>query len=591
MYSLLRVFLSCSVLLATFLLPAGVQASFWEKVLMPGDLSQAHAGFESDCDSCHEKFRKKGQSRKCLACHDHADIARDIEERKGFHGRLGRMASDGCDTCHGEHLGRDADIVNLSKAEFDHGKTDFPLKAGHGRLACRSCHEKEKKYREAPVSCHGCHEADDVHHGKLGKECDKCHRESGWRETRFDHDKTRFRLVGRHKEVACLLCHPGNRYKDVPRDCIACHRQDDVHSGGYGDKCFECHSSKKWQAIVFDHGKKTKYPLKGAHRSVSCTGCHGENLKQKKPRKRCVACHRKDDWHKGRNGEKCESCHRENRWDENRFDHAKTRFRLAGKHRDIPCVACHKGNPRDERDRRSCRACHVTDDVHRGGAGPKCADCHNPAGWKKVKFDHERDAGFALRGRHGRLGCFECHHQAPKELPLATSCYDCHRRDDVHKGREGKQCQRCHSEDGWLGQVRFDHDLSAFPLIGQHALVSCEACHLTADFKAASRDCISCHEPEDVHGGTLGRSCGRCHNPNAWSAWLFEHDRQTRFPLEGAHAELKCDKCHVKKAEEIQQSRHCASCHAKDDVHEGRFGRRCERCHGQKTFRNPVFTH
>jgi hypothetical protein len=29
----------------------------------------------------------------------------------------------------------------------------------------------------------------------------------------------------------------------------------------------------------------------------------------------------------------------------------------------------------------------------------------------------------------------------------------------------------------------------------------------------------------------------------------------------------------------------CASCHARDDVHLGQFGRQCQRCHGSVTFK------
>ncbi len=586
-----RTYLLAMALLVVAWLPAPGSAAFWEKAVMPGELTQAHAEIEADCDSCHEKFRKKGQVRKCLACHEHADIARDIERKEGFHGRLGRLASDGCDTCHGEHLGRDADIVNLDRAAFDHSRTDFALKGGHVGLSCNACHEEGKKFRDAPGACIDCHKSDDAHAGKLGTQCADCHSESGWRKAEFDHDKTDFSLRGKHKQVACLRCHAGNHYKGVPKTCVACHRQNDVHNGDYGEQCQECHSSRKWDAIIFDHDKETDYPLRGAHRKAACDGCHQGNLKKNKPKKQCVACHRKDDWHKGRNGDKCESCHREDRWSNTQFDHSKTRFRLTGKHRDIECVACHKGNPRDERNRRACESCHLADDVHKGGAGPQCADCHSPQGWKQVRFDHQRDTGFALKGRHSKLECFACHRQAPKAAPLATSCYDCHREDDVHKGAQGRQCARCHNENDWAGQVRFDHDLSAFPLIGQHALASCEACHESSNFKDASTECVACHKEDDVHRQTLGRDCALCHNPNAWSAWLFDHDKQTRFRIEGAHRELVCADCHTRAVDEVVQSRQCVACHAQDDVHEGDFGRRCDRCHGQDTFRNPVFNH
>ena len=60
----------------------------------------------------------------------------------------------------------------------------------------------------------------------------------------------------------------------------------------------------------------------------------------------------------------------------------------------------------------ACAACHAPDDVHRGGRGPKCDSCHTVDGWKKNRFDHERETGFALVGAHGRLQCQDCHKQA-----------------------------------------------------------------------------------------------------------------------------------------------------------------------------------
>ena len=56
-----------------------------------------------------------------------------------------------------------------------------------------------------------------------------------------------------------------------------------------------------------------------------------------------------------------------------------------------------------------------------------------------------------------------------------------------------------------------------------------------------------------------------------------------RRPLEGRHAKLRCETCHLQPAplgrKAAPLGRDCMACHRKDDVHEGRFGRRCEQCH------------
>lgn len=574
------------------MLPGSAMPTQFETILMPGKLAEAHRSIEPECDLCHERFRKKGQADKCLACHDHADVASDIKEKKGLHGRLQRQGKVLCETCHTEHKGRDTDISGLSPQGFDHSQTDFVLRDSHLGTECRLCHESGKKRRAAPSDCYSCHKTQDVHKGKLGEKCADCHTEKKWSTTKFDHDKTEFPLKGRHQETACLLCHEGNRYKDTPKQCIDCHRFNDVHKGAYKEKCETCHVPDKWQQIDFDHNKNTKFPLRGNHRETQCSSCHKKELYKEKPKKECVACHLNDDWHKGRNGKKCESCHNEKNWRESQFDHnKKTKFKLDGKHEKLLCIACHKGSPEKEKDKRECQQCHLVNDVHKGGAGKDCADCHVTRDWKETGFKHERDTRFTLRGSHEKLVCNQCHRIAPKEQRLVTTCYDCHRRDDVHKGQQGRQCENCHNEETWIGKVAFEHDLSAFPLIGQHALVSCEACHVTSTFKDAPSACVECHRDGDVHKGRLGADCNSCHNPNAWTAWIFDHEKQTKFALRGAHETLACTQCHTSAAEKIQQSSNCLSCHRNDDVHLGSFGARCDRCHGLDSFQQLNLKH
>jgi hypothetical protein len=35
----------------------------------------------------------------------------------------------------------------------------------------------------------------------------------------------------------------------------------------------------------------------------------------------------------------------------------------------------------------------------------------------------------------------------------------------------------------------------------------------------------------------------------------------------------------------VKLSKDCVSCHQKDDIHAGQFGRQCQRCHTTVTFR------
>jgi len=212
------------------------------------------------------------------------------------------------------------------------------------------------------------------------------------------------------------------------------------------------------------------------------------------------------------------------------------------------------------------------------------ATCHRPSGWKPVKYDHLAKHKYALNGKHEKLACHTCHTASIKTQELPKECFGCHQADDVHAGGMGRDCAACHRETGWRDQVRFDHDLTRFPLVGLHASVGCEQCHADRRYRGTPTKCIACHKADDNHKGALGDGCATCHNPNGWAHWQFDHS-VTAFPRDGAHAKLACQQCHVKSTHEVKLSHECVACHATDDVHDGNFGRDCARCHSTRTFK------
>ncbi len=493
------------------LAPSLSYAASIERLLMPGPVIEGHAKFEEKCDSCHETFSKKSQRRLCLQCHEHADVAEDIAKKKGFHGRRAADPKIECKSCHAEHKGRNADIVLLVPENFDHSATDFALKGSHRSVRCSACHATGKKYRDAPIDCVACHRKQDVHHGNLGDKCGDCHSSGSWRnDARYDHDKTKFSLRFKHKEISCDSCHPEGHYKNTPTACVSCHQVNDVHGGKLGAKCEKCHTDRAWKNIDFDHDK-TKFPLKFSHRDLSCDSCHKSPDGKDKPPRRCSGCHAADDVHKGRNGAACE-------------------------------------------------------------------ECHNEKKWKDAKFDHARVSGYALQGAHAKLRCQQCHLGPVHQVALERACNTCHANDDVHRGKLGTSCERCHNDRGWNESVAFDHDVTKFPLVGLHATVPCEACHVTTTYRDTKSDCNDCHAKADKHKGSLGSDCGQCHNPNGWKLWRFDHDKQTEFSLDGAHKGLACNACHH-SGSKPKIGKTCVGCHAKDDAHDGSFGQQCEHCH------------
>lgn len=513
--------LTCSMaLLLNVVLCAQAGAATIESLVMPGEVIAGHKKLETDCSQCHERFDRKKQKSKCLACHK--KIKQDIGKHTGYHGRKQSIREHECNICHTEHKGRAADIVKLNTLTFEHQFTDFKLRGEHVKVKCTACHKPNKKYRDAPLACISCHKKDNKHNaktmGKVMSRCNACHNEKNWHQAGYKHAKSKLPDTGKHRRVACNNCHIAGQYIKTPKVCVACHKADDVHRNANGSKCQQCHSMHGWKKLSFDHAKDTDFPLRGKHKVLVCQSCHKKDPYRVKIKSSCVSCHQHDDRHKGRFGEKCQTC-------------------------------------------------------------------HNESGWSKHKFNHNRQTKFKLRGKHAQTGCGSCHKKHLYKSKTSTACYSCHKLDDVHKGRQGKKCNKCHNESGWTSKVRFDHDISRFPLIGLHAVVPCEECHISNDYRSASIQCNSCHKRDDEHKGRLGTDCQRCHNPNGWSVWRFDHDLQSQFKLTGAHKKTHCYSCHISAVEKIESSpRNCVACHRADDEHNGQFGPRCNRCHNTKTF-------
>ncbi|MDP8986591.1 MAG: cytochrome C [Pseudomonadota bacterium] len=483
-----------------------------ETLLMPGKVSRAHEKQEESCTVCHDRSNVRTQTSLCLDCHK--DIAADIPSHRGYHGHMSNAGVGECRACHTEHKGRQADIVRLDRAQFDHRLTDFKLEGAHAALDCGDCHKPGEAWRKAQGTCVACHRKDDVHRGQFTASCGECHGSSSWTGGKFDHDKTDFMLTGSHLTVTCNACHIAGHYRQTPKSCAGCHTTDDEHRGARGNDCGKCHVTKEWKTAKYDHLKETGYELLGVHDRITC-----------------VACHR------------------------------------SGNYKDkIP---------------KDCAGCHQADDAHAARFGAKCGDCHDNERWPIAAYDHAGRHHFALVGAHAKIDCYACHSAAVATQKLATDCAGCHRSEDPHGGKLAGGCASCHGQQSWRADLLFDHDLTQFPLLGLHRVVSCAQCHATLAFDRAPVACVGCHAHDDVHQGGLGKQCESCHSPNGWPLWVFDHARQTpsHFALTGAHAKLQCAQCHHEPPGSVHMSTVCVSCHRKDDRHLGEYGAQCDRCH------------
>ena len=97
--------------------------------------------------------------------------------------------------------------------------------------------------------------------------------------------------------------------------------------------------------------------------------------------------------------------------------------------------------------------------------------------------------------------------------------------------------------------------------------------------------------PTNPHGPLkAGADCSDCHTGSDWKTLRrdpkFDHSRETRFSLTGAHATVTCASCHLdlRFDEPKVEASQCASCHA--DVHRGNLGQNCTSCHNTNDFRD-----
>ncbi|HET6370619.1 MAG TPA: cytochrome C, partial [Nitrospiria bacterium] len=179
--------------------------------------------------------------------------------------------------------------------------------------------------------------------------------------------------------------------------------------------------------------------------------------------------------------------------------------------------------------------------------------------------------------------CDRCHARERYQIP--SRCSACHLKDDKHRRRLGDVCSNCHTEKSWKDVDKFDHQKTSFPLTGKHSKVRCSQCHQNPLFKGTSSFCNDCHAKDDYHKGDFGKKCDSCHDASSWKRERFNHAKETGYPLEGKHRDVKCNQCHTRPIFSGKISRMCVTCHRKDDPHDGELGSRCDICHSVVGFK------
>ena len=194
---------------------------------------QGYTGLETTCTSCHEDVHRSALGTTCTTCHDAASWT----------------VTPG----------------------FNHDTTAYELTGKHEPVKCDKCHldprlspKSDGKGHLVPVykpvsfgTCADCHT--DPHAGKLGPKCADCHTTAGFKvidKNRFDHDRTKYPLAGKHATVACAACHKDFSTPALKSPafatCASCHR--DAHNGtatvaGKPADCAACHTVSGLHAL------------------------------------------------------------------------------------------------------------------------------------------------------------------------------------------------------------------------------------------------------------------------------------------------------------------------------------------------------
>lgn len=229
-------------------LGAVLSPASWQHMATPGELSQAHAFLEQDCNACHTPG-KGVEAVNCTVCHA-ADLAILQRQPTGFHADIGN-----CSACHREHRGRQAPMsamdhstlagIGLRQLEGNANLTAESaqigawLKQAGGPAEIIRAHPPITA-AEAMLDCRACHQNDDRHFGLFGTDCASCHATATWNLAEFRHPSA------------------------TSMDCAQCHQAPPSHYMGHFNmisrkvagkpraevsECYTCHQTTSWPDI------------------------------------------------------------------------------------------------------------------------------------------------------------------------------------------------------------------------------------------------------------------------------------------------------------------------------------------------------
>ncbi len=306
---------------------------------------------------------------------------------------------------------------------------------------------------------------------------------------------------------------------------------------------------------------------------------------------RCGDCHQE---HKGRSFDQFAAALVD-------FDHGLTDFSLEKHVFDyqdsrMACTTCHQHTGRKFTLMASaCADCHQTAaadfmTAHTAAYGRQCLDCHDGHDTIAAFTLAAHAEVFELTGVHASTACEKCHNDGQFK-GIASECVACHAEPAAHAQMFGTDCIACHTPAGWLPAtleaVPFDHARdTGFSLVTHStnfdgAAFTCRTCHPGSQPVSFNESlCVDCHRSAGAefmagHIAQFGQNCLDCHHGTGEMA-NFDHNQV--WPLDGQHAALACDSCHINKIYQGTPT-DCVGCHAEPAIHAGLFGTTCNNCH------------
>jgi hypothetical protein len=301
----------------------------------------------------------------------------------------------------------------------------------------------------------------------------------------------------------------------------------------------------------------------------------------------CVSCHPE---HQGRGFDPTKASFQ-------LFDHSTAGFSLNWHQVNydatpMQCSECHTNSTYSIVNNQPCLDCHSGHEnnfaqTHLGDFGSNCLGCHDGKD-RMINFDHSQ-TGYPIEGKHSGIKCTDCHTSENIKVTL-KECKDCHTEPTTHQGVFVQTCDTCHTPQGWspanLNGQSFAHfDTTGFSLALHQAdyskqAITCTTCHPKNLQTTDIQTCIDCHNQKDTtfmsaHEQQFGTECMVCHDG---VDRLSNFNHANFFPLDGKHASVKCEDCHVKNVYRGTPAE-CWQCHKEPDIHTGVFGMKCFYCH------------